>query len=73
MNVIGLLNCPITNCPIANCPIITWLVDKWKIGVFLKPIQTRKLEFFIKTYEGYVKIFDVVLVFLILRWLPGAH
>ena len=30
LNVIGLLNCPITNCPIINCPITTsatWQVN----------------------------------------------
>ena len=28
LNVIGLLNCPITNCPVTNCPITTWYVNK---------------------------------------------
>ena len=39
LDVIGLLNCPITNCPITNypitnCPITTWQANKWKIGLF---------------------------------------
>ena len=40
VNVIGLLNCPIT-----NCQIRTWQENKRKIGVF-KPITIEEIAFF---------------------------
>ena len=48
LNVIGLLNCLVTNFLIKNCPITTWQVNKWKIGLFFKPITVEKIvNFFI--------------------------
>ena len=41
VNVIGVLNCPIT-----NCPITTWEVIRWKIGVYLKNHNRRKWNFY---------------------------
>ena len=42
LNVIGLLNCPITNCALTNCSITTWQVNWWKIGVF-QPITIEEI------------------------------
>ena len=41
LNVISLLNCPIT----------TWQVNKWKTQVFLNQSQSRKLRFFMTTVD----------------------
>ena len=51
MNVIGLMNCPITNgpitnYPITNCPITTWQSELVENMTFFKPITIEEIVIF---------------------------